>query len=116
MFTGGELVRIIAVVDHDLAKRTHGVIASVDAHQEADVDKGVMVELKNLRVDEGFRRRGIARALVEAVKEYAREVCNERMTTVHLAIELDNVGAIKLYKSQGFQQDPIEERRLLWKT
>lgn len=59
-------------------------------------------ELLRLAVDPEERRRGLARALVEAGLERLRqeggiEVC-------HLEVRLDNLGAIALYEASGFAQ------------
>ncbi len=94
--------------------KTEGVLGSVEAvreyAQEGDDPSLVSIELKNLSVHATARRRGIGKALTEAVQEYARHQVSlvEKQEsrrcsgTVHLAVESGNKGAIQLYKETGF--------------
>ena len=114
----------------DISQRTRGVVAHVDVHRkesapssgqtmEVDATDGdVILEMKNLLVDENYRRQGIARALVEAVQKHAAQQCDNTATsaTVYLHVELDNDAAIPLYLSLGFEFDAKEESRMNWTT
>ena len=94
--------------------RTGGVLGSVEAVREyvndGDATKQVSIELKNLSVHPNARRRGIGKALTEAVQEYARchvsvlkQEENQSYTgIVHLTVESENEGAVRLYKETGF--------------
>jgi ribosomal protein S18 acetylase RimI-like enzyme len=111
---------------------THGVLGSIEAVKEntrkGDCLKQVSIELKNLSVHANARRRGIGKALTEAVQEYARHQIsileqqeNQRYTgIVHLLVESDNKGAMKLYKETGFVlNDPVVKNqlcKLTWST
>ncbi|HEX4601181.1 MAG TPA: ribosomal protein S18-alanine N-acetyltransferase, partial [Gemmatimonadales bacterium] len=76
-------------------------------------------EILNLGVAPGHRRRGVGRALVEAM--LAR--CGERgVTTVYLEVRESNSGARRLYETVGFHevarraryyQRPVEDAVIL---
>ncbi|GMH52376.1 hypothetical protein TrST_g6585 [Triparma strigata] len=58
------------------------------------------VHLKNMIVDESYRRRGVGRKLIEEVEKYTRK----RFGTTLLSLEVDddNDKAIGLYRKSGF--------------
>ena len=56
--------------------------------------------LKNLRVDERMRGRGVGLALVRAVKAYALEM---GVPAIVLDVEPSNVSAVNLYRREGFE-------------
>lgn len=58
-------------------------------------------EILRVAVDPAERRRGLARALVEAGLARLRQ---EGVEICHLEVRVDNLGAIALYESLGFQQ------------
>lgn len=97
---GGPLVTFVVICnsienDSNFA-RTHGVVAAVDAKLNQD-----HVYLKNLDVDERVRRRGLASALVTAVKDYTKA---SPVNEVVLHVERpNNVNAIALYEKKGFE-------------
>jgi ribosomal-protein-alanine N-acetyltransferase len=62
------------------------------------VDQG---ELGNVAVDEGWRRRGIARTLVSAALDTAR---TRGVSEVYLEVRRSNVGAQRLYRQLDFRQ------------
>lgn len=62
-------------------------------------DKGTEVLLYELGVDEPFRRRGIARALVEALAALATDL---RAYGLWVPLDPDNDAAIATYRSAGF--------------
>ena len=61
------------------------------------------VELYELGVDEAYRRRGIARALIAAVLDWARE---RQASEVWDLTETDNLPARATYTSTGGQESP----------
>jgi ribosomal protein S18 acetylase RimI-like enzyme len=64
-------------------------------------DKGTEVLLYELGVDEEFRRRGIGRALVQALLDLAVDV---GATNVWVPVDADNEVAIATYRSAGFDE------------
>ena len=125
VLSGGEFVHFIASVVHDDDDddENNELAATVDVHQNNEIDTAggvrmIVLELKNLRVKDQYRRRGIGRALVQTVQNYAREQCSQQLgaikATVYLHVELDNDSAIPLYISQGFQFDSNEECKMTW--
>jgi len=112
--------------------QTHGVLGSIEAVKEytrkENFVKVVSIELKNLSVHANARRRGIGKALTEAVQEYARRQVsileqqeNQRCRgIVHLLVESDNKGAMRLYEETGFVlNDPkVKDQlcKLTWST
>jgi ribosomal protein S18 acetylase RimI-like enzyme len=69
-------------------------------------DKGTEMLLYELGVDEDFRRRGIGRALVVALRDLARA---RGCTGVWVAVDDDNEPAVAMYRKLG----PDEEARTL---
>ncbi len=77
--------------------------------------------LFNVAVDSGFRRRGIATALVNQLVEFAKE---NRMSFLTLEVREGNVTAIALYQKLGFGEvgrrkrfyvNPVEDAVLMTK-
>jgi|EP00624_Nannochloropsis_granulata_P005027 ribosomal protein S18 acetylase RimI-like enzyme len=68
--------------------------------------------LKNMIVDQAFRRQGFARRLLARVEEHAR---NKGIKDVYLEVLANNEGAMQLYTQQGFEftSNPME---LLWRV
>ena len=107
--------------------QTHGVLGSIEAVKEntrkGDCETQLSIELKNLSVHTNARRRGIGKALTEAVQEYARHQIsileqqeNQEYTgIVHLIVESDNKGAMRLYKETGFVLNDPEVKNQLCK-
>ena len=71
-------------------------------------DKGMEMFLYELGVDEQFRRRGIGRALVAALRELAVE---RGCYGMWVLTEIDNEAALATYRSSG--AGPDEERPVL---
>lgn len=93
---GGPMVSFVAILLNDASlDRTHGVVAAVDAKLNPDD-----IYLKNLLVDERARRRGIASALVQAIKDLAEMTC---VNEIVLHVERHNANAIALYEKEGFE-------------
>jgi drug/metabolite transporter (DMT)-like permease/GNAT superfamily N-acetyltransferase len=90
--------------------RGRALLATVDGHPVAGVVFRAWTdddaEMRRLYVKPDFRRRGLARALVRAVIEEARELGYRR---VILMTSGDFEGAADLYESEGFV--PIESYR-----
>eukprot|EP00536_Pseudo-nitzschia_multiseries_P003384 jgi/Psemu1/7649/gm1.7649_g len=100
------------------------VVGSVEAvreptNEEEQVAK-VSIELKNLSVHKDARRRGIGKALTQAVQNFARSqvsTLEKRLSekvsgVVHLLVEVENEGAMRLYDERGFAgsvdpEDPL---------
>jgi ribosomal protein S18 acetylase RimI-like enzyme len=75
----------------------------------AHPDKGVEMLLYELGVDDSFRRRGIGRALVEALKSVARDAGCSGMW---VPVEQGNDVATALYRATG--ADEPEHGTTLW--
>ena len=84
-----------------------GFVTSVEV---AHPDKGVEMLLYELGVDETFRRRGIGRALVEALKALARDVGCSGMW---VPVERGNDVATALYRATG-ANEPEPGTTLWW--
>ena len=108
----GELVQFAAVAQdessREVYRETNGVVGVVDVFQKSTN----ALELKNLRVHESARRKGIAKALVEKVQEYAIQAVDR--ATVFLNYDPENIGAMHLYASRGFRNDTNEEFQMIW--
>ncbi len=63
-------------------------------------------DLMNIAVDEPFRGRGIACALIEALHEKAKELGAER---VMLEVRVSNAPAIALYKKYGYEKIAVRK-------
>ena len=84
-----------------LAVENDNIIGSCDVTVRKRLGRGLPKHayLKNLFVDEGYRRRGIGGKLVQACAEEARrwDVC-----TLALEVENENENAARLYERLGF--------------
>jgi ribosomal protein S18 acetylase RimI-like enzyme len=67
-------------------------------------DKGTEMCLYELSVDEPYRRRGIGRALVEALREVARE---RGSYDLWVGVDTDNDPALATYRSAGAKDDGV---------
>ncbi|WP_406402290.1 GNAT family N-acetyltransferase [Streptomyces sp. NBC_00879] len=67
-------------------------------------DKGTEMCLYELSVDEPYRRRGIGRALVEALREVARE---RGCYDLWVGVDTDNDAALATYRSTGAKDDGV---------
>ncbi|MFF3398084.1 GNAT family N-acetyltransferase [Streptomyces sp. NPDC002659] len=67
-------------------------------------DKGTEMCLYELSVDEPYRRRGIGRALVEALREVARE---RGCYDLWVGVDTDNDAALSTYRSAGAKDDGV---------
>jgi ribosomal-protein-alanine N-acetyltransferase len=65
------------------------------------------IDIHNLAVHPAYRRRGIGKALLEAVINQARR---EDVTRVTLEVRKSNVAAQKLYHSLGFLANGVRKR------
>jgi len=126
---GRDLVQFYALADTvsgidndvpDVLTRCHGVVGSVDAHKQPLEDKDgsvLLIELKNLRVQENMRRQGIGKALVEAVQHYAQsQAVKKNKVVVFLQFDSNNHGAIQLYREAGFVLDDHDQNKMNWYT
>lgn len=89
----------IAYVDDEAA----GFVSGVEITHP---DKGTEMLMYELGVDEDFRRQGIGRTLVVALRDLARE---RGCTGVWVAVDDDNEPALTMYRSLG----PDEEARTI---
>ena len=64
-----------------------------------DEPPGEYALVAELVVRDGFRRRGIARALLEAAERYARDAAASEL---RVGVLSENTPARQLYRSQGF--------------
>jgi GNAT superfamily N-acetyltransferase len=92
----GESVILIA----DLAGRPAGFAQLYPSFDSIELDK--ILILHDLFVEPDARRRGVARGLLEAVRQYGETVgaCG-----VGLATAIDNYGAQALYEQLGYVRD-----------
>ncbi|MFJ2741995.1 GNAT family N-acetyltransferase [Streptomyces sp. NPDC087440] len=67
-------------------------------------DKGTEMCLYELSVDEGHRRRGIGRALTEALAREARE---RGCYDMWVGVDTDNAPALATYQASGAQNDGV---------
>jgi ribosomal protein S18 acetylase RimI-like enzyme len=95
---GGPVVSFVAISDDAEFARTNGVVAAVDAKRTTDC-----ILVKNLHVNERVRRRGLASALIMAVKHFARTT--QSVDEIVLNVERQNQNAIALYLKERFQFD-----------
>lgn len=58
--------------------------------------------LNDLFVDEGYRGKGVAKALMSAAENFARET---KCIRIVLATQISNVAAQSLYESRGYAKD-----------
>lgn len=91
-------IALAAEVDGDLAGICLGRVAP---RRESPVFRpGLDAELEDVAVFPAFRRRGVARRLLEAAKVRAAELGAERLG---LRVWEFNAGALALYRAMGFQ-------------
>uniref|UniRef100_A0A7S4ER62 N-acetyltransferase domain-containing protein n=1 Tax=Pseudo-nitzschia australis TaxID=44445 RepID=A0A7S4ER62_9STRA len=84
--------------------------AVIEPMEDEEGETKVLIELKNLSVHTNARRRGIGKALTKAVQEFARSqvlILEEQQGKkikglVHLLVERENEGAMRLYEENGF--------------
>jgi len=62
---------------------------------------GVTAFIYYLKVDEGFRRKGLGKA---ALLEIEKEAANSNINQIELFVFSDNFPAIELYKSLGYRE------------
>lgn len=97
---GGRVVQFAAMAE------SGSVVGSVEAEFATSVpgqsfDLPDCVHLKNLRVDQRYRRRGIASSLICAVVGYAKDQTTAEAVTLKVEQEL-NPNAVALYEKKGF--------------
>ena len=69
-------------------------------HSSDDCVEAPYASLELLGVDPRWRGKGIAKALIETVEDWAR---NKKMKVIQLAVAQENVSALKLYESLGYR-------------
>ncbi|MCP3819625.1 GNAT family N-acetyltransferase [Streptomyces sp. A3M-1-3] len=90
-------VMLIAYVDGFPAGMVSGI-------EMCHPDKGTEMCLYELGVDEAYRRRGIGRALTEALAALARE---RDCYDLWVGVETDNEPALATYRSAGAEDDGV---------
>ena len=65
----------------------------------------------SLHVDEGFRDRGVARALLE---QLLRRADRQRLDRLELEVLANNAPAIQLYESVGFVTERMDQANHAW--
>lgn len=104
-FAGAELAslelgcakRILAIYGLLGAIKMMSLNRSLAGNKEAEKDEYL---LAHLAVDEGFRRQGIARALLARAEQ---DALNQKLYKLVLEVEINNHKAIALYKNAGFE-------------
>jgi ribosomal protein S18 acetylase RimI-like enzyme len=82
------------------------VLGSLSWDIRGGVEDGV-IELVSMGVTEDFRRQGVGRALVQAMKESATECFaaeGQHLRFIYLFMEKENQSARKFYRSVGFRE------------
>lgn len=69
-------------------------------HSSDDCVKGPYASFDLLGVDPLWRKKGIARALIDAVENWSR---SKGMSVIQLAVAESNLSAFKLYESLGYR-------------
>lgn len=87
-----------------------GPVGMVSGIEMLHPDKGTELCLYELSVDEAYRRRGIGRALTEALREVARE---RGCYDMWVGVDTDNDAALATYRSARAEDDGVF-RMLTW--
>lgn len=85
-------------------------VADVDGEIAGFINLGVVLDeatVNNIAVKQGYRRRGIGRALMTAAIDYCRK---NRLSVLMLEVRQSNRAAIALYERFGFQAVGIRKR------
>ncbi len=94
----------------DNAAVGHVLVTAQSKYEEVRDRLGTFPEVNALGVATAYRRRGVARALMEAA---ARIAVSMGGTRLGLAVEPDNEPAVGLYQALGFRRhptvDPVDE-------
>jgi ribosomal protein S18 acetylase RimI-like enzyme len=97
--------RVESMLDHDgtdlIVAREDGRLVGMATLASFPLPTGVRGHLDDVVVDQELRGRGIARLLLEAVIELARE---RRLRTLDLTSRPSRESAIRLYEAAGFQR------------
>jgi len=89
------------------------VAGFLTAHRLQRLDKlKAEVLLYEVAVDEKFQQRGIGKALIQAVKDWAKEVGADNVWVLTYA---SNAAAMRLYQSAGGEEDPPGTRMFTYK-
>lgn len=81
----------------------HVLVTPVSKYEVVRSQLGPFPEVNALGVAAAYRRRGVARALMEAALDTAAEMGQARLG---LAVEPDNDAAVSLYRTLGFRRHP----------
>ena len=97
--------RVVAMLEHDgtdlILARANGRLVGMATLASFPLPSGLRGHLDDVVVDQSLRGRGIARLLLEAVIELARE---RRLRTLDLTSRPKRESAIRLYEAVGFQR------------
>ena len=89
----------------------HVLVTPESKYDEVRGALGRFPEVNALGVAEAYRRRGVARALMAAAADKAKQMGGDRLG---LAVEADNEPAVRLYESLGFERHPTLEPVDVW--
>ncbi len=84
-----------------------GALAGVAVGRVTALDAEVLAELESVGVGNSARRKGVARALCEAVIEWAR---GQGAAEIELEVRSRSDGAIELYRGLGFEGAGMRKR------
>jgi len=105
---------VVGVVSAQLRKRAPLIAGPSTSDNEDKFNPNVLpavllptphVYVANMSVDKKMQRKGIAMALLQAVKVYTKSLCEELNEDIPivLSVDNDNLPAIKLYEKFGFE-------------
>lgn len=88
-----------------IAEDNDKIIGLIEAYFHITKDISILVKkeyiyIQNLIVDEHFRRKGVGKSLIDAVKKLGEE---KNIKYYRLSVIPNNISAIKFYEREGFE-------------